>query len=1281
MVNFYKKALLSFATTLMVATSAISQITGTVYYDYNGNGTQQVSGAPAEVGIGGVTVRAFRADNTLAGSATTSSTGSYSIASITGNIRIEFVYPSYLYPSTGLAGNTTTRFINVSSTSANNNLGLWDPNATYGTIRPEVLVNCYVFGDQINGSFQNQPVLVNFPYISGDTVLNTTAVANYANPASHSFNVTAKQIGPTWGVAYHKTKRALYAGAYMKRHQGFGPGGAGAIYRIPYTTNPSPSVLTTLPTSATNPHSPTGSATNDWLKDFKTISGETRYVNTHDAVGKIGIGGLKVIENAGNPANDRLYAVNLYDRKVYIINPNTGAQVSSFDGYLSLPGASVGCAQSDVIPFGLGKRNGKLYIGIVCNAQSTATWTGSGNGSYNAGTGGNPGEPFRDNGAGGGTANDKIRNGGEEYKDIGIPNRAALRAYVYVYDPATSSLATSPATEFSLDYRRGCVGNGNIDELWANGSRGHRDCDSTGYRRARWNPWTPDFKTVGLNAPENRFIFPQPAVSDIEFTDAGSMVVTLWDRAGAQGGNETQSEFSTTSTVLYQGQTAGDILIASPTAGQTEKWTLESNGTSNGVTTGGANDERGTGGGQYFYQDAFPLFGGTATPFTNFTPAPNSQHNQVIIGGLSIVPGTNRVMAAVFDPVPVADNFEDQGVHYYDITGTKAGQLTRAYKLVDGSVEADGASAKDAGLGDIEAVSQLREVELGNRLWIDSDRDGVQDPGEAAIPNVAVYLYTTAGVLVGRDTTDANGFYLFNRSNVDTTGNSGSGGYSGLSYDRDYRIVVAPVDVTVTGGGSQNSNGGILTNGVRYERTIKDATVTNANDENDSDGEALPTGLSGSLNGLSGRTSVLARSGGPGGNKLNFDFGFSQALGSIGDTVFVDADRDGRQDAGETGLSGVSVVLRNSTGTPLDTVVTDANGRYVFTDLPAGTYSVRFIAPTNYNFTTANASGVPDDDDSDANASTGITANYTIDVTQPVGSSARDNRTVDAGFYLCTPPTPTPLNVQTGNNVFVCSGSQASLSASGCTNPYGYRWYSDAALTTVVSSTSSYTTPNITANTTYYVQCFLNTDCKSSGVAVTVNANPKPNAGANSAICAPATGTSLTGSPTGGSWSVQASPANPSAATINSSTGTVTGMANTGEYNFVYTVTTGGTACTDTVRVTKNAAPVANAGTDFTKTCTSNATGAAIGAAAVTGNTYAWSPATGLSSTTVSNPTANPTTTQTYTVTVTNTATGCTATDAVVVTVNTAVPTANAGTDFTKTCTSNTAGAAIGAAA
>jgi len=131
----------------------------------------------------------------------------------------------------------------------------------------------------------------------------------------------------------------------------------------------------------------------------------------------------------------------------------------------------------------------------------------------------------------------------------------------------------------------------------------------------------------------------------------------------------------------------------------------------------------------------------------------------------------------------------------------------------------------------------------------------------------------------------------------------------------------------------------------------------------------------------------------------------------------------------------------------------------------------------------------------------------------------------------------------------------------------------------------------------------------------------------------------------------------------------------------IYTVTiTDAMNCTsirpDTI--TAASAVIANAGADFTITCNSNVGGKTIGEASATGFTYSWSPATGLSSATVSNPTANPASTTTYIVTKTDTASNCSKKDTVVVTVNTTPPTVSAGADFTITCTSNAAGKQIG---
>jgi hypothetical protein len=821
-----------------------SQVSGTIYQDYNQNATQEIGAMPSEKGIAGVKAYAFSSANVAIDSSTTAANGTYSMPNATGMVRVEFRYPNFYFPTYGSAINNTIRI--VSAPAANVNLGLHLPGK-YCNADPEILVNCYVFGDQITGPYKDNEVLLSFPYLAGAPASVNTAIVDYTLPATHAYTVTAKELGPTWGIGFRKTTSEIFTGAAVKRHMSAGPGGNGAIYKMGYSPLTSPTLFVTLPTGVDPHDSP------NWDTDYKTISGEP-YVNTHDAVGKLGIGDLEIIEDPSNPANDKLFAINLYDKKLYKINANTGAIDASYSGFLSLTGATQGCPTVDVRSFGLGKRNGKLYVGLVCTGESTNTWPGTGNGTWDVG------EPFRDNGNGGGTADNNIRDGGEFFKDIGVADRSALRAYVYELDPNTGAVASAPSVEYNLNLKRGCVGNGNSAELWSPGPS-EQECDTSGYRSARWNPWSPTFRTVGLNSPENRFVFPQPALSDIEFDCDDNMIISMWDRAGFQGGNQTMSEPG--SAVRFQGQTGGDIHIASYISGI--NWAFENNGTSGAITTGGANDAVGPGGGEYFYEDGFPLWQGSAPPFVDFMPDPNSQHMQVVIGGLTYVPGSGEILAAVFDPIPVSGNFEDQGIHIYDISN---GKLKRAYRVVDGSPVGGlpvGPSAKDAGLGDLEALCDAEPIELGNYIWKDTDKDGIQDPNEMALQNVNVTLYNQNGQKVGTTTTNSNGQYWFTNANVDTTGNNGATSFTGLHFGQKYYVVV---------GEGQVSGDTLVIGTDKYVITTPDVNSGVGNDENDSDAVPLATSLPGALAALSGYPSYRATAGGSGGNKQMFDFGF-----------------------------------------------------------------------------------------------------------------------------------------------------------------------------------------------------------------------------------------------------------------------------------------------------------------------------------------------------------------------------------------------------------------------
>jgi hypothetical protein len=115
-------------------------------------------------------------------------------------------------------------------------------------------------------------------------------------------------------------------------------------------------------------------------------------------------------------------------------------------------------------------------------------------------------------------------------------------------------------------------------------------------------------------------------------------------------------------------------------------------------------------------------------------------------------------------------------------------------------------------------------------------------------------------------------------------------------------------------------------------------------------------------------------------------------VAALGDFVWHDLNADGVQDKGEPGIAKVAVELRDAAGTTvLATTATDANGKYLFSGLTPGTYSVRFDQPAGF-VPTAKDQGGNDDLDSDADTVTGKTGTYTL-------APGETNLSVDAGFY------------------------------------------------------------------------------------------------------------------------------------------------------------------------------------------------------------------------------------------------------------------------------------------
>ncbi|HNW91012.1 MAG TPA: gliding motility-associated C-terminal domain-containing protein, partial [Bacteroidales bacterium] len=242
------------------------------------------------------------------------------------------------------------------------------------------------------------------------------------------------------------------------------------------------------------------------------------------------------------------------------------------------------------------------------------------------------------------------------------------------------------------------------------------------------------------------------------------------------------------------------------------------------------------------------------------------------------------------------------------------------------------------------------------------------------------------------------------------------------------------------------------------------------------------------------------------------------------------------------------------------------------------------------------------------------------------------------------------------------NAANANLAGTGTgTGPLVYSWLPTAGLSNPniadpVADPASTTTYTLTVTDTY--GCTV-----TDAIIITVDPLPTVDAGVDQNIgtCPNAANASINSVSTGTtplvySWLPTAGLSNPNIANP------VANPANTTTYTVTVTDTYGCTV-TDDILIAIDPLPTIDAGPDQNIGACPNAANAYINTLA-TGTatlTYLWAPANGLSNPGIVNPFADPINTTTYSVTVTDTY-GCTATDAVVITVN-PLPTANAGTD------------------
>ncbi len=458
-------------------------------------------------------------------------------------------------------------------------------------------------------------------------------------------------------------------------------------------------------------------------------------------------------------------------------------------------------------------------------------------------------------------------------------NASDLHAYVYSFDPAAITPSFTKELDFTLDAARESKAN------FVNGT-------------SEWSPWVDDFSSLTTRAEGDGTLWieeSQPILSDIEFDNNGDIILGFRDRTADQVGSGSFAPDDLTGSTTYQIASGGDILRGTRTG---SNWTIESGAIDSDINT------------EFYIGEEF------------------NPHQETAQGGLAQIPGYGSIETTALDPLSLSSG----GIIGLNNTD---GTQTRGIELF---VNSPGIG-KANGLGDLEYAGEVAPISLGNRLWLDLDRDGIQDAGEAGISGANVNLYDSTGNnLVGTTTTDESGEYYFNESNV--TG--------GLSPNTTYQIQLDHAADFATDG--------VLDN---LSLTVADVN-SNADDTLDSDAVEV-----------NGNPRITVTTGEYGENDYTNDFGFIQDITLV---AWIDFNRSGTFEPGE------AVTLDTDDLNPLVTDGTTPN-------------TLEFTAPANieYGLTAARfrvASGLTGDNLAPSTATgaapDGEVEDYIVNLVSPV---------------------------------------------------------------------------------------------------------------------------------------------------------------------------------------------------------------------------------------------------------------------------------------------------------
>jgi hypothetical protein len=992
-----------------------AQVSGTVFSDFNASGAKENTATYNEPFVAGTTVIATLADGTSF-TTTTDANGAYSFSAgqIPSGIavRIEFI-DAVSSSKTGTSNGSNVQFTTGGSTDIN--YAINSPDDYWDNINtptPSLMVVHHNRGTANNSAYGGQKAL-----------LHTDNSASGPNAPTSSTEVTIDttkrpainyEVGSTFSLAYHLKQQRFIQAAFMKRMSGFGPKGTGGLYIMDKS-----------------------GGTWDYAASF-SLNG----VTPSNGGGVLSFGSVTRTTTPGTNAATANY-ISPINGQWTLPKGSDGRDNDAFFkvGRMSIGGIEVDRCEDTLFVVNIFQR--KLITVDISgtsaslNNASAATLDPLTK-AYDLVS--LPGYPA-------------ALATGDTVRPFGLKFYRG-KAYLGVVNDAMGSQSVAKLKGYILQFDPHNIAAGFTTVLTINFDQ---------YADNFWKPWLSTWAQTGGTNSSGPVTYPQPMITDIEFNEDGSMDIGIRDRWGDQGGSFEFWPVTTPSTTANHTQTValGDVLHVCKVNGV---WFIE--GTSGSCTqlltnnsdlngSVGWTSSYGSNGKEYYGDHA-----GDDNPENGF-------------GGLAKLMGSKKLASTCLDPMI---DGASAGSNYWSTSGVKwnsntTGKQEQIARCLGGDFNN---FDKANSLGDLEFVQECPKIQIGNRLWVDTDNDGVQDAGETPIVAATVELVgpgtdgnfgTSDDVVLASTTTDPTGHYYF--STTTTPDSRKPSTWTGIGTNDivpgfNYQVRVPLGQTAITSNNYQVTTDNINTNG---------------SDNIDSDGTSITIGTD-SYSAVNFNTNVTNH---------NFDFGFkigcNLTASATGMNVSCNAGTNGTATATPSGnLSAVTYVWSNGATTA------------TISNLTAGTYtvtvteSVNCTATANYTVTepsditlacaktdattnggndgtatiTATGGTSPNtylwSNGATTASITGLTAGtYTVTVTDANGcSDVCSSQVNEPGCNLTASATGTNVTCNTGTN------GTATATPSGNLSPVTYVWSNGATTATISNLTAGTYTVTVT---------------------------------------------------------------------------------------------------------------------------------------------------------------------------------------------------------------------------